>query len=190
MAVPPHFTTMNLSARFILNHTLTDSGALEELLLKQGISDPELRRAITHGVLSFNHYKDDDGDERIWVAQELDGRSEKISHTDHPLDWRDRAQNDPLFGPVVRRIRRTKTHGLEPQFLRRGWTPDTLKYGVLHSHYVCARGDIRAWTTVETWGIEEIEGERRFARHVRICEPDEKSHLEARLVYDYVEALV
>ncbi|KAJ7496514.1 hypothetical protein FB451DRAFT_1455664 [Mycena latifolia] len=179
MAVPPHFTTLDLSGRFILNQPLSDAAA--DVLEQQGVAEPEMRHAILCGGLSFNHYKNDDGDERIWVSQEEEGRL-KIADEEWALDWRERARDDPFFGPVVGRIRRVKTHGLEPRFLRRGWTADTLKYGVLHYH-VCGRG----WNVVETWGIEEVEGQRRFARHVEFT--GSNRNVEAHLVYDYMEGL-
>ncbi|KAJ6473300.1 hypothetical protein DFH09DRAFT_470235 [Mycena vulgaris] len=181
MAVPPHFTTLDLSGRFILNQTLSD--AAPDVLAHQGVANPG---PILRGVLSFNHYTGDNGDERIWVEQEIASQGHpKIADEDRALDWRDRAREDPLLGPVVSRIRRVKTHGLEPRFLRMGWTPDTLKYGVLH-YRVC--NDARKWVAVETWGIEEIEGQRRFCRHIEFSGPDGKD-VEAHLVYDYVESL-
>ncbi|KAJ7654354.1 hypothetical protein B0H17DRAFT_1099839 [Mycena rosella] len=180
MAVPPHFTTRNLSGRFVLNETL--SAGADSVLEQQGVSAPELRRTTLRGVLSFNHYTSDDGEERIWLAQAIDGHS-KLVDEERALDWRERKRDDPLLGPLTSKIRRVKTHKLEPRFLRAGWTPDTLKYGVLHSH---TSG--RAWVAVETWGIEEVAGERRFARHVEFSGPGGRN-IEAHLVYDYVEGL-
>ncbi|KAF7362526.1 hypothetical protein MVEN_00600500 [Mycena venus] len=187
MALPHHFTTLDLSGRFILNHALSD--AYDELLAQQGIDDSTLRRAVSSGVLSFNHYTDENGSERIWVQQDLDDRP-RIADEHRILDWRDRVRDDLLFGAVVGRMRRTKTHDLQPPFLRTGWTPDTLKYGVLQYH-VCtdpARGVSGcSWVAVETWGIETTAGgsERRFARHVRLTGPGGLD-MERHLVYDYL----
>ncbi|KAJ7921476.1 hypothetical protein B0H13DRAFT_149784 [Mycena leptocephala] len=185
MALPPHFTTLNLTGRFIPNHTLSD--ASDEMLEQQGIEDPELRRAIVCGVLSFNHYTDDDGTERIWVQQELDARP-RIVDEDRILDWRERPRTDPLLGPVVARIRRVKTHTLQ-LFLRKGWTPDTLKYGVLHYHACSntARSG-RTWAADETWGIEVTDGHRRLSRHIRFVGPRGED-IERHLVYDYIGAV-
>ncbi|KAJ7743487.1 hypothetical protein DFH07DRAFT_964124 [Mycena maculata] len=186
MAVPPHFTTLDLSGEFILNNALSDSA--DDLLARQGVSNPDLRRSIMHGVLSFNHYTDDDGSERIWVAQEIE-RQGLLVDEERMLDWQERSRDDPAFGPIISKIRRITTHGLEPRFLRAGWTPDTLKYGVLHYH---VRKDTalggRPWTTSETWGIESIDGKRYFARHVELTIDGIDS--ETHLVYDYVGAII
>ncbi|KAJ7716385.1 hypothetical protein DFH07DRAFT_354845 [Mycena maculata] len=183
MTLPPHFTTLDLSGRFILNTSLSDSA--EQILEQQGVADAALRHAIAHGVLSFNHYTSDDGEQHIWVDQELEGRC-LTADEDRALDWRERARDDPLVGPVVGRIRRVKTHALEPPFLRAGWTPDTRKYGVLnYAVYSDTKRSGRTWAVTETWGIEEIAGMRHFARHIEFTGPDGKD-VERHLVYDYV----
>ncbi|KAJ7252379.1 hypothetical protein B0H12DRAFT_1118038 [Mycena haematopus] len=188
MALPPHFTTLDLSGRFILNQTLSDS--YEDMLQEQGIDDYKLRHAVACGVLSFNHYEDENCSERIWVQQDLAGCS-RIADDHRILDWRERAKNDALFGAVVGRMRRIKTHTLQPLFLRKGWTPDTLKYGVLQ-YQVCTdatrNNSQRSWVVVETLGIEAADGERRFARHIRLTGPG-GLEMERHLVYDYIGAI-
>ncbi|KAJ7478674.1 hypothetical protein B0H11DRAFT_1281239 [Mycena galericulata] len=186
MTLPPHFTTLDISGRFILNAELSDSA--EQLLEQQGVVDAALRHAIARGVLSFNHYTGDDGEQHIWVDQELEGRCLRADEN-CALDWRERARDDPLLGPVIARTRRVKTHALEPRFLRAGWTPDTRKYGVLNYHACSdtARSG-RTWSADETWGIEEIAGMRRFARHIEFTALDGKE-VESHLVYDYVGAI-
>ncbi|KAF7350843.1 hypothetical protein MSAN_01646300 [Mycena sanguinolenta] len=190
MTLPPHFATLDLSGRFILNHTLSD--CYEDILQEQGLDDSKLRCAVTGGVLSLNHYEDENGSQRIWVQQDLAGCS-RIADDHRILDWHDRARNDALFGAVVEKMRRIKTPSLQPPFLRTGWTPDTLKYGVLQYH-VSTDSDAtrnhrrRKWTVVETWGIETAEGERRFARHIRLTGPG-GLEMERHLVYDYIGAI-
>ncbi|KAJ7647967.1 hypothetical protein FB45DRAFT_782949 [Roridomyces roridus] len=185
MTLPPHFTTLDLSGRFVLNPTLSDS--VDDILSLQGITDATLRRSFAHGILSFNHCigEDDGVFEHIWVDQELEGQR---IHSDEKLalDGRERVHYDPLLGPVVGRISRVKTHRLEPPFLRSGWTPDTRKYGVLNYHVSSGGG--RGWVADETWGIEEITGLRHFARHIEFTGADGKN-VESHLVYDYVGSI-
>ncbi|KAJ6593118.1 hypothetical protein B0H19DRAFT_1089134 [Mycena capillaripes] len=199
MALPPHFTTLNLSGQFVLNDTLSDHDSTAQQGIDVGLlEDPKL--------LSFNHYTDDDGTERIWVQKEADSDSDsdsdsqpssrsrsrskprtKVVDTENRiLDWRERPRHDPLLGPVVGRTRRISTHTLAPPFLRSGWTPDTLKYGVLQYHvYSDTTRSGRTWCLTETWGIELIAGHRHFARHVRFT-PTGGVDVERHLVYDYV----
>ncbi|KAF8193644.1 hypothetical protein K438DRAFT_837296 [Mycena galopus ATCC 62051] len=168
MALPPHFTIFDLTGRFVINHALSDS--YEHILKEQGIDDPELRREVSCDVLTFNHYKDENGSERIWVQQDLDG-CPQIADDHRILDWLDHAKNDTLFGPVIERTRRIGTHTLQPPFLRKGWTPDTLKYGVLEYQVRSDIGENESWMAIETWGIESAEEKRRFARHVMLTGP-------------------
>ena len=42
------------------------------------------------------------------------------------------------------------------------------------------------WTAVQTWGVEEINGERRYVRHVRLTTPKGDDE-QIKLVYDYSE---
>ncbi|KAF8175006.1 hypothetical protein K438DRAFT_2022998 [Mycena galopus ATCC 62051] len=88
MALPPHFTTLDSTGRFVINHALRDS--YEDIL--------------SCAVLKFNHYKDENGSERIWVQQDLDG-CPQIADDPRILDWLDRAKNDTLLGPVIERTR-------------------------------------------------------------------------------------
>ncbi|KAF8127731.1 hypothetical protein K438DRAFT_1889048, partial [Mycena galopus ATCC 62051] len=85
-----------------VNHALSDS--YEDILKEQGIDDLELRREVSCDVLTFNHYKDENESERIWVQQDLSG-CPQIADDHRILDWLDHAKNDTLFGPVIERTR-------------------------------------------------------------------------------------
>ncbi|KAJ7616036.1 hypothetical protein FB45DRAFT_1035199 [Roridomyces roridus] len=71
-SLPTPFTTQNFTGRFKLN--LARSTRVDELLASQGIQDADEREAIKHGELAFNHYKDDDGKEHIWIEQNIQGQ--------------------------------------------------------------------------------------------------------------------
>ncbi|KAJ7072943.1 hypothetical protein C8F01DRAFT_1243956 [Mycena amicta] len=180
MALPPQFTTRDISGRFILNSKLSDT---QDTFLPIAVSTQLLR-----AKLAFNHYTDENGSERICVEQEVSvgGRVASVSEDNRILDWCERPLEDPLFGRVVGRIRRIKTPLLKPPFLRAGWTADTRKHGVLQ-YDLC--DDRHTWATDETWGIEEIAGERYFARHVRFTPGLGAEDVERRFVYDYVGSI-
>nr|GAT48662.1 predicted protein [Mycena chlorophos] len=175
MALPPHFTTRDISGQFTLNFELSENLTT----LPDGFPEK----------LAFNHYIDDDGSEHIWVEQEIvdatgtgTTTAKIVVSDDHRvLDWCERPRDDPFFGRVVGRIRRIQTPILHTPFLRAGWTADTRKHGVLQYDL---SDEPHTWLAYETWGVEEIDGERYFARHVRFVRREEE--VLRRLVYDYV----
>ncbi|KAJ7744638.1 hypothetical protein B0H16DRAFT_1693155 [Mycena metata] len=190
--LPADFTTLNLSGQFLLNQTLSDADPFGSTLAHQGIDDAELPQAIAAGILYFNHYTNEEGSERIWVQQDIEGRPRSSKSEERILDWMERTRIDPVVGPVVSRIRRVKTHHLNPAFLRSGWTPQTLKYGVLH-YEIRSESEPQGWSLVETWGIECLDPthrhQRRFCRHLEFTatlDGGEKNNIERHLVYDYL----
>ena len=50
-----------------------------------------------------------------------------------PLDWQEREVEDKLFGSVVTKTKRAKADELEHDFLRQGWSQDSLDNGVIYS---------------------------------------------------------
>ncbi|KAJ7826869.1 hypothetical protein B0H14DRAFT_2595573 [Mycena olivaceomarginata] len=157
MALPARFTPRNLTGRFILNPTLSDVAACEDMLREQGIANPALRRAVAGGVLSLNHYEDEiDGVERMWVQQDSGGKDCNVAVDLRVFDWQDRTHEDALFGPVVGRMRRITTDTRPdlralPPLLRGGWTQETRRCGVLEYQYQFHRGCSSNVATQRTW---------------------------------------
>ncbi|KAJ7072942.1 hypothetical protein C8F01DRAFT_1243955 [Mycena amicta] len=182
MALPEHFTTLDLSGRFALNHELSTVPSGEIQAPWKDVSP------AAWGELAINHFKDeDDGQERMWLAQEL--RGQPPTEKEWIVDWQERQKQHEVFGVTMGQMRRVKTHELDAHFLRAGWTSDTRKHGVLQRR-VWGTWQGREWTVMETFGIEEIDGQRRFARHVRTTvvgsDGQEKQVNDWRLVCDYV----
>jgi len=183
MAAPLHITTLDFSATWVMNKTLSDD--TDEVLRLQGISWLT-RRAIGLATITLyaKHYKDDDGVEHIDIQQTLTGG---ISGTieNRILDWTFREHEDHLFGAVLGRSRRVKLDQIENDFLRSGWLPDTEEHGAINSY---VKSDTpksgTTWTAEQIWGFEEINGERRYVRHLDFTGPGGE-HLQARLVYDF-----
>lgn len=48
--------------------------------------------------------------------------------------WKERHTEDHLFGAVVGKTRRTKVDVFDEDFLKKGWTEDTLEHGVIQSY--------------------------------------------------------
>jgi len=103
------------------------------------------------------------------------------------LDWTERETNDSLFGPVIGKSRRIKnlSEEIENEFMKKSWTNDTVEHGPVHSW---VKSDTAksgtSWLAEQVWGVEEIDGERRYARHVHFIGPGGEV-IDARLVYDY-----
>ncbi|KAK0478298.1 hypothetical protein IW261DRAFT_1551663 [Armillaria novae-zelandiae] len=184
MAVPgpDKFTILDISGKFYLNKTLSDS--TDEILRLQGVSWLK-RKAISIGTVTLyiKHYKDDDGIEKVDIDQTvagISGTSEKRS-----LTWTERENNDDIFGYVIGKSRRVKLGELEEEFLKAGWTEDTVEHGVIQAY---AASDTpksgTTWIANQTWGVEEVNGERRYARHIKFAGPAGED-IQARLVYDY-----
>ncbi|KAL1748556.1 hypothetical protein HDZ31DRAFT_60291 [Schizophyllum fasciatum] len=183
MAVPASFSVLDISGKFMLNKGL--SGDTDKVLQLQGISWVK-RKIISAGTIyvTIKHWKDEHGVERIDATQTLSGLNEQKE--ERTLDWSERKKDDSLFGPVVGKSRRVAPAdlGIDCPHLIEGWTADTLEHGLIESYVDTAPEAGTAWTAVQTWGVEEIGGERRYVRHVRLTTP-KGDDVQIKLVYDY-----
>nr|GAT48661.1 predicted protein [Mycena chlorophos] len=181
MAVPESYTMLDLTGRFERNAAL--SSAPE-------ITMPPPWKDIAPSVwrdLAINHFKDDDGQERLWLSQLL-RRDAPPTEGEWIVDWQERKKENPVLGPIIGQMRRVKTAELDAHFLRAGWTPDTRRHGVLQ-RIIRGTWSGRDWSLTETFGIEEVDGARHLARHVRTMGKGEDGHeyfFNWRVVYDYV----
>lgn len=189
---------------FLLNHrqdkSLSDD--TDRILQLQGVGWLK-RKAITMGTLTLflKHYKDDAGVEHIDIDQTLTGGIPGTSEK-RTLTWTERHNEDHIFGAVIGKTRRTKAEELD-DFLKKGWTADTYEHGVVQSYVesdTAKSGTTwiadQVWPLMlfslppvdssQAWGIEDINGERRYSRHIKFTGPGGED-IEARLVYDYRE---
>ncbi|KAJ7706324.1 hypothetical protein B0H17DRAFT_1036738 [Mycena rosella] len=186
MAVPATFSILDLSGKFTMNKAM--SGDTDKILALQGIS--WLKRSIISlavVTLVVKHYKDDDGVEHVDIDQTITGGIPG-TREERTLSWTERSTVDSLFGAVIGKSRRVQASELEEEFLKKDWTADTLEHGLIQS-YVCSDTPKsgRTWIANQTWGIQEINGERRYVRHVKFTGPDPKeADIEDLLVYDYL----
>jgi len=183
MAVPADLTTLDISGKFVMNKTLSDS--TDEILRLQGIGWFK-RKLIGAGTVSLEikHYKGDDGVERIDIDQTLSPGGIQ-SREERVLDWTERSKEDSLFGHIIGRSRRTRLEEIEDDYLRTGWTADSIEHGFIQSYVV---SDVSksgtTWIVNQIWGMEEIEGLRRYVRHVFFTGPGGEE-IRGRLVYNY-----
>lgn len=162
------------------------------------------RKAITYGTLTLTikHFKDDEGIEHIDIDQTLTGGIPGTSER-RTLSWTERENQDHIFGAVIGKSRRTSVDVLEEDFLKRNWTADTIQHGVVQSYVesdtpksgtTWIANQVRRFALNpcpqidfhQTWGMEDVNGERRYARHIKFTGP-KAEEIECRLVYDYRE---
>ncbi|KII93794.1 hypothetical protein PLICRDRAFT_405412 [Plicaturopsis crispa FD-325 SS-3] len=187
MAAPANITTLDFSGKWFMNKTLGDS--TDEILTQQGVGWLK-RKAISMGslTLAIKHYKDENGVEHIDVDQTLTGGIPGTSEI-RVLTWEPREHEDHIFGPVVGKSRRVKLDEVETEFLKKGWLPDVAEHGAINSYVESdTKKSGTTWIVDQTWGFEEINGERHYTRHVHFTGPKGQT-IEARLVYDYIGPL-
>ncbi|KAJ7264154.1 hypothetical protein C8J57DRAFT_1133098 [Mycena rebaudengoi] len=183
MAVPATFTTQDISGKFTMNKTLSDP--TDKILEHQGVGWIK-RQAISVATvtLAIKHYKNADGVECIDIDSTLTGgipgnREERV------MTWTERAKDDSMFGAVLAKSRRVKASELEEEFLTKNWTVDTVEHGLIQSYVASdTQKSGTTWVANQTWGIEDINGERRYARHIEFLGP-KGEEIKARLIYDY-----
>ncbi|KAG1802037.1 uncharacterized protein HD556DRAFT_1228468 [Suillus plorans] len=169
MAAPPEVTIKNLTGKYVMNKTLSDDS--DDILKLQGISWFERRANL---MFTLKHYADEGGFEHIDIEQTLSGG---ISGTTQyrTLDWEERSINDDVFGALIAQSKRIKVEEVDDEFLRSGWTEDAVEDGLI---LAVTRSDTSKsgmeWKTELTWGFEVLDGERRFARHVKFTSSDKK----------------
>ncbi|KAI0936509.1 hypothetical protein AcV5_004626 [Taiwanofungus camphoratus] len=185
MAVPPDMTILNISGKYIQSKSLSDD--TDEILRLQGVGW-FTRKAIKISTLylTIKHYIDDTSVEHIDIDQTLSGGMGGTIEN-RILDGIAREHPDDLFGPVVSRSRRIPVDEIDKEWLKEGWTEDTKERGAVHT---VAESDTpkskTTWIGEQAWGFEEVDGERRYVRHVDFTGPKGEK-IQARLVYDYRE---
>ncbi|TFK56958.1 LCCL domain-containing protein [Heliocybe sulcata] len=184
MAAPDSITTKDLTAVWVMNKTLSDD--TDKILELQGVSWFK-RKIISNSSLTLyvKHYKsDEDGQEHIDIKQVLSGGLSG-SDEERTLDWQERRKEDSTFGAVIGKSKRMTVEEVEDEFLKNGWTDDTLGDGVVCSYVVSDTEKSKTtWTAEQIWGFEVINGERRYVRHVKFTGP-KGEEIKAKLVYDY-----
>jgi len=183
MALPRDTSIHDISGKYQLNKSLSDE--MDEILRLQGV--PWLKRKAVRVAsvnLAVKHFTDADGVEHIETTQTLTG-GVGGNFENRILDWDQREVDNPLLGPLVARSRRVPLNEVDSEFLKQGWSDEVKEHGVVFTRVEGnpAKGG-KKWAMEQTWGLQEIGGERRSARHFEFFGP-EGEKVRVRLVYDY-----
>ena len=185
MAAPETATTIDYSGKWVMNKALSDD--TDQLLSLQGVGWV-IRKAIGMATLTIKitHYKDDQGIEHANADQSLGGGLAGTKE-ERNLSNTPREHTDYIFGSVIGRSLRTQLADLDCEFLKQGWTEDSIANGFLQSIAESnpAKNGGRTWKADQIWGFAIINGERRYTRRVKFTGPKGED-LEKRLVYDYI----
>lgn len=99
--------------------------------------------------LTIKHYTDDAGVEHIDILQSLSGLSD--TDEDRILDWTPRAHEDDTFGKVSSKSRRVEVERVQNDWLKNGWTPDTVEHGL-----VFTRAESKAEENSVNWIADQV----------------------------------
>ncbi|KAF7310789.1 hypothetical protein HMN09_00621900 [Mycena chlorophos] len=172
MAVPQEFQSLDITGKFTMNKV--DSPFLDKPTDIQSDTDFVGRDGQHPGIA------------RCWLT--ITGGIPGTREERH-LTWTERSHNDHLFGYVVGKSRRVNVAELDEDFLKNNWTADTIEHGVIQSYVESDTPKSgTSWIANQTWGIQEINGERRYARNVKFTGPNGED-IERLLVYDYLGPL-
>ncbi|KAI0260684.1 hypothetical protein BC834DRAFT_925789 [Gloeopeniophorella convolvens] len=188
MAAPAEKTTLDVSAVYVMNKTLSDD--IDNILAMQGVSWVN-RTAISYATITLyvKHYKDENDVEHIDSEQTLTGGIPGTSEN-RILDYTDREHSDWVFGAVVGKSRRIRPEDIPDEFLKTGWRPDTHEHGAINSLIQSDTPKSRySWTSDEVWGFQDVQEEKRYVRLIKFTEKPGGKVVQARLVYDYCELL-
>lgn len=83
--------------------------------------------------MSIKHYSDDKGVERIDIVQTITGGLSLTPENRH-LDYEETRVLDKVIGNIVVKTKRCPVDELEQNWLKIGWTPDTIDHGVIYSY--------------------------------------------------------
>ncbi|ROT35454.1 hypothetical protein SODALDRAFT_328794 [Sodiomyces alkalinus F11] len=193
MAAPPNKTIGDLSGKWVMNSTLSDSP--EPALALQGVSWM-VRKAIGLATLTLN-VKQYEGPANppststepavhIDISQTSTGGVKGTTEARCvDTEWRD--HSDWLFGNCRAYSAWRSLDEIEDAFLKKGWlvgeaeakAPGGKTFLLSHVENVDY-----GWTATQIWGFQDVNGERRYARNIIVAKEDKK--VEFRLVYDWL----
>ncbi|KAI9679982.1 MAG: hypothetical protein M1817_004997 [Caeruleum heppii] len=208
MAAPPQKTIKDLTGDWVMNKTLSDP--TDPILQMQHIGW-FLRKAIGLATVTLHikQYKAPASESSPPITSTSTSSTntstptstEMITHIDitqtatggiqgttelRTLDDQLREHTDHIFGKLRGRSRFvTVTKEVQDPFLKEGWLEETAtkEGGAVRAWSESVDSD---WTAEQVWGFEEVEGKRRYVRHVVVTNKQGERKV-ARLVYDFLE---
>jgi hypothetical protein len=121
------------NTRFHVSQNKSLSDPTEPILAAQGLGWL-VRKTISFGTihLRIKHYQDEANVECIDAESAIAGIP-GIKES-RKANWTATERQDHVFGALISKLRRVDVTQLEHDFLKRGWSEDTIEHGVLHSH--------------------------------------------------------
>jgi hypothetical protein len=186
------------------NKRLSDS--TDKIFKEQGVGwIARLRLSSAPIVTAWIRHFRERGREYLEIDEMFHKRNSTTTER-YALDGRPLEFDDVCGRPAVSRGWKIRTTEIKDQFLRRGWVNDVLSHSAIYTKvegYI--RGDLkRRWVeeqvrsftlypqgcaqvSCQTMGFQDIAGDRRFVRHVKLT-TEKGEVVEVRLVYDYCDA--
>ncbi|KAH9945427.1 uncharacterized protein BXZ73DRAFT_73574 [Epithele typhae] len=185
MAAPTSMTSRDLSGKFILNKELSKRN--KDILDEHNVAE-HMRNALANYVphLTIRHRF---GAEEI-VDISRPGPDGQLINEHRLVD----AAAPPLPAVVYGRevmlaTRRVVVGDLEfPNLGAAGWLDESFVDGKILYTTAVGTKDGAEWRMAQTWGFENIKGEKRHTRRVHVVTPQGQV-IEGRLVYDYEGSL-
>jgi len=191
MAAPPQITCTNLSGKFALNKSLSDS--VDAMLECQGIGWATRKIVGLASVVLTIKSHTKDSHPQINTTTLVAGLDK--TQEDRTMNWTDADHADKIFGKCRHRNRLVnaaeyKIEGpgtaedaafLRAEKLKDGKTDSKREDGQIVQSYVESIGN--GWKVEQVWGFEIVGGERRYSRRVVVW--NGAKSVRTRIVYDY-----
>lgn len=176
MAAPKEKTLQNLAGSWTLNKDLSDDFC--PVLEMQGVN-VLIRKAI---VVASVHLKiSQPSEQELRMEQTATAAAIPGTTEEYILDWEWRSNHDAFFGEIEGRSRWTTQSEAKNAGAEGDW-PEQDSNGKLIQ--ATGKKPDGAWTATHLWGFEQVSGQRRHTRRVKVVDKDGKE-LSVRMVYDF-----
>lgn len=169
-------TLQNLAGKWTLNKDLSDDFA--PVLELQGVN-LLIRKAI--GVASVHLTITQPSDHELRMAQTATAASIPGTTEEYILDWKWRNNHDAFFGEIEGRSRWVAQAEARSNGTAGDWEEDDSDGQLIQAE---GKKPDDSWTATHFWGFEEIAGQRRHTRRIKVVDKDGKE-LKVRMVYDF-----
>lgn len=149
-----------------------------------------IRKGIGYATVTLHiNQHHEEGVELIDIEQVGTGGLQGTTEKRHIDDvWGE--HKDFIFGHVKGHCRRTKLSSLnesdeDEAWLKNGWAKDIVESDEVIDDNTESIGN--GWVARQTWGFEDLNGERRYTRHVVVKKGSNVKRI--KLVYDYMGPL-
>lgn len=176
MAAPDSKTLQSLSGNWKLNKDLSDDFA--PVLALQGVN-VLVRKAV--GVASVQLKITQESPDVLHMENTATAASIPGTSEDYTLDFEWRTSHDPFFGDVQGRSRWITQQEAKENGANGDWSEDDSAGKLIQA--VGKKPD-DAWTATHLLGFENVGGERRHTRRVKVVSRDGEE-VVVRMVYDY-----